>query len=260
MACMARRDSDGSESDIEPEGSHPSLKQVFFGFSDLVFSLDSRLWQTLLGLVFRPLRTNRRYFARGDTGLLNPLRLMVGLSTLSVVMWTLLPQLPSFMEMFEEVRPDLIQGMREDLAEQGVQWAHFADAVDNRASILNVPFVMLVAIPLMFYLKLLRRDLPLVRHALFTLNQFNVYLIFHAILSVLLFLAGLNSFVVSAIPLFGVLVPYLLYGLWHFYFPSPGRFAAASLGLLVVGVVSYVAASNIGVYIAFRWAYMSVTG
>ncbi|QOC21819.1 hypothetical protein IC757_12365 [Wenzhouxiangella sp. AB-CW3] len=65
---MNQRGREEKSEPTTPQPRGPSLKSLFFGFTDLLFNLDSRLWQTLIGLVWRPLETNRRYFDSGDTG------------------------------------------------------------------------------------------------------------------------------------------------------------------------------------------------
>ena len=234
-----------------------SIRQLFFGFTDLLFNLDSRLWQTLIGLVLHPIRTNQRYLAQGNADLLNPLKLLIGLSTLSVIIWSLLPAAPSFSELYEEFHPDQVELIRANLEQRDISWDHFAAAADQRMSMLNVPFILMTAIPLMFYFKLIRRDIPLVSHALFTLNCFNVYLVFN-LLSAPLYFFALNLMLISGIPLFGVLVPYLLVGMWYFHARSNRGYIPAAAGMLVVAAISYVIASNIAVFVAGAWAGYSV--
>ncbi len=173
-----RRDDNKTQGGATGEHQGLSLKSLFFGFSDLLFNLDSRLWQTLIGLVWRPLETNRRYFGSGDTELLNPLKLLTGLCALAVVLWSFLPGLPSFSEMFEVLHPEIFEDVRDQVEAEDVSWAHFTSTLDRRMSMLNVPFLLLTSIPIMLYLKLIRRDRPLVEHAVFTLNCFNVYILF----------------------------------------------------------------------------------
>ncbi len=235
----------------------PSLKKLFFGFTDLLFNLDSRLWQTLIGLVWRPLETHRRYLAHGDADLLNPLKLITGLCALSILVWGLLPGMPSFSEVLVSVQPDIAAQLAAAVEAEGVSWAHLATALDHRMNLLNVPFILLTAIPIIGYLKLIRRDRALIEHAVFALSCFNVYLIF-LIVSAPLYWLELGFVLTSLLPLLLVLLPYLLTGLWALYFSTPGRFAAAAAGLVLVGTVSYLAASNIALFTAIRWAMRSV--
>ena len=234
-----------------------SLKSLFFGFSDLLFNLDSRLWQTLIGLVWRPLETNRRYFRAGDTGLLNPLKLLTGLCALAVVLWSFLPGLPSFSEMFEVMHPELSEEIRTQVEAENVSWVHFTSILDRRMSMLNVPFILLASIPIMLYLKLIRRDRPLVEHAVFTLNCFNVYILF-LILSAPIYWLDPGYMLASILPMVFVLVPYLLVGLWVFYHSAPIRYLLSAAGLLLVSASGYFIAANASIFVAFFWTSRSV--
>ena len=236
-----------------------SLKSLFFGFTDLLFSLDSRLWQTLIGLVWRPIETNRRYFATGETELLNPLKLLTGLCALGVVFWSFLPWLPSFSEMFEVIHPEITADLRAQVEEDDISWTYFTSTLDSRMNMLNVPFVLLTSIPIMLYLKLIRRDRPLVQHAVFTINCFNVFLVF-LVLTAPIYWLDPGYIVASLLPMMISLVPYLLVGLWVFYHSGGVRYLIAATGLLLVGSVAYFAAANILVFVAMLWTARSVIG
>ncbi|GEM_PF-2498007 len=247
----------------EPDGhqdfgeSPVTLKRLLFGFSDLLFNLDSALWRTLIGLAWTPLQTNKQYLVGGHHNLLNPLKVLVGLCTLSVVVWAIHPTVPSQIELLESAAPESMAELRESVEEAGATWQHFGDVFSQRVSLLNTPFVLLLALPVMVYLKLIRRDRRSVGHAIFTLNAFNVFLMAHIISYVFYFLP-LGPVLISLIPLLGVLVPYLLFGLWHFYYPKAGRFLVCSLGLISVLAVSYLVTSNLTLLLALEWARRSV--
>ncbi len=249
----------GDERPTQTPAPGLSLKALLFAGSDLLFNLDSKLWRTLIGLVRHPLETNRVYLEHGGGDLLNPIKLLAGLCTLSVVVWAILPILPGFAETLERVAPEVVEQIRESLAEDSVAWAHFSEALDQRMNLLNVPFMLLVALPLIGYLKLLRRDRALVGHAVFTLNYLNIYLVFNLI-STPLYLLDWSLIVISAIPLVGIMLPYMLAGLWCFYLQGPFRYTAGAIGLVAVFLIGYVIASNVAVLVGMSWTTYAVLG
>ncbi|QOC21818.1 hypothetical protein IC757_12360 [Wenzhouxiangella sp. AB-CW3] len=168
-----------------------------------------------------------------------------------------LPGVPSFSEMFESLHPEIMAELRAEIESENVPWPQFTSTLDQRMSMLNAPMMLLIAIPMIFYFKLIRRDRPLVEHAVFTLNCCNVYVLF-LILGLPIYMMELGLMLASLLPL--LLVPYLLAGLWAFYYSTPGRFALVSFGLLAVGVIGYVVAANIAIFIGFFWASHSVMG
>lgn len=233
-----------------------SIRDLLAVVSDLLFSLDSKLWRTLIGLVRHPIRTNRAYLADADD-LLHPLKLLIGLCSLSVVVWTLVPATPAFMEMLEDTYPEVVEVLRPHIESGGVDWHHFSDAVNHRVNLLNAPFVILVSLPIMLYFKLIRRDIPVLDHARLTLSAFNVYLLFF-ILSVPLYFLPLNLMLLSGLPLLLVLVPYLVMLLLGFHARSFLHAAAGTVGLLLVLLISYLFASNAVVLGAIWWASHSL--
>lgn len=233
-----------------------TLRGFLASASDLLFSLDSKLWRTLIGLVRHPVETNRIYLSEaGD--LLHPLKLLIGLSSISVVVWALLPWAPHFMDTLTEVHPEITDELRQSIESDGATWPHFVDVANQRAILLNVPFVMLISLPIMLYFKLLKRSRPALDHAILTLNAFNVYLIFH-ILSAPLYALPLSLMLISGLPLLLVLIPYLVLILLRFYARSRWHGICSTLGLLFVFTVSYLIASNATVFVAIAWAAQSV--
>ena len=232
------------------------MRDLFAAVTDLLFSLDSKLWRTLIGLVRHPVSTNRAYLST-SADLLSPLKLLIGLCSLSVVVWALLPATPAFMDMMLAMYPDTVELMREDIESAGANWQHFVDAVNQRMNLLNAPFVLLIALPVMLYFKLVRRDVAALDHARLTLNAFNVYLLFH-ILSAPFYFLPVNLMLLSGLPLLLVLVPYLVLLVVRFHARSFLHGAVATVGLLLVLAVSYLAASNAVVIGAIYWAMRSV--
>lgn len=232
------------------------MRGILAGASDLLFSLDSRLWRTLIGLVRHPVQTNRDYLVEGHD-LLNPLKLVIGLCSLSVLVWALLPATPSFMETLEEIEPQIAEQLRLEIESGGASWDHFVDAVNQRMVLLNAPFVLLISLPVMLYFKMIRRDWPALDHVVLTLNAFNVYLLFHILTAPLYFLP-LDLMLISGVPLLLVLVPYLLLLVASFYARGKLHGILVGAGLLMVLSVSYVIASNAVVLGAIHWARVSV--
>jgi len=232
------------------------MRDLLSAVSDLLFSLDSKLWRTLIGLVRHPINTNRAYLSE-SADLLNPLKLLIGLCSLSVVVWALLPATPAFMDMMMEMDPDSVELLREDVESAGASWQHFVDAVNQRMNLLNAPFVLLITLPVMLYFKLVRSDIAALDHARLTLNAFNVYLLLH-ILSAPFYFLPLNLMLLSGLPLLLGLVPYLVLVVVRFQARSflHGTFATA--GLLLVLAISYFVASNAVVIGAILWAMTSV--
>lgn len=233
-----------------------TLKSLLIGASDLMFSLDSRLWRTLIGLVRHPVRTNQAYLTE-STDLLNPLKLLVGLCSVSVVLWALLPATPAFMDTLQDVAPEAAEQLRRQIEPSGVAWAHFVDAVNQRANLLNAPFVLLISLPVMLYFKLIKRDRPALDHAVLTLNAFNVFALFH-ILSAPLYFLPIDLMVLGGLPLLLVLVPYLLLLVARFYARGRLHGIVIGAGLLLVLAVGYFIASNAVVLGAIHWAKVSV--
>ncbi len=234
-----------------------TLGELLAALSDLLFSLDSRLWRTLIGLIRRPVVTNRLYLIQGND-LLHPLKLLFGLCTLSVVVWALVPWAPNFMDGLAEAQPEVVEELRQMLESDGVHWPHFVDTANQRMSLLNAPFVLLVSLPVMLYFKLLKRSRPFVDHAILALNAFNVYLIFH-ILSAPLYALQLGVTLTGLLPLLLVLVPYLALILVKFYARSRWHAVFGTLGLLIIFAVSYSAAAYAVLFVGGAWAGWSVT-
>ena len=232
------------------------MRDLLAAVSDLLFSLDSKLWRTLIGLVRHPVSTNRAYLSE-SADLLNPLKLLFGLCSLSVVVWVLLPATPAFMDTMLDIDPDSVERLREDVESAGASWQHFVDAVNQRMNLLNAPFVLLITLPVMLYFKLVRRDIAALDHARLTLNAFNVYLLFHIISAPFYFLP-VNLMLLGGLPLVLVLVPYLVLVIVHFHARSFLHGTLATAGLLLVLAISYVVASNAVVIGAILWAMKSL--
>ncbi len=223
----------------------------------MLFSLDSKLWRTLIGLVRHPVSTNQAYLSSASSDLLSPLKLLIGLCSLSVVVWAVLPATPAFMDMLLDMDPESVELLRGDVESAGASWQHFVDAVNQRMNLLNAPFVLLIALPVMLYFKLIRRDIAALDHARLTLNAFNVYLLFHIISAPFYFLP-LHLMLLSGVPLLLVLVPYLVLVVVHFHARSILHGTFATLGLLLVLAISYYVASVAVVMGAIFWAMKSV--